>query len=76
MDYLEKRGCPKDAYEYQMLLGVPRSALQKEIVQRGEVMRIYLPFAEEWKYAIHYLKRRLAGNPMMAAYVLGNMLRK
>lgn len=76
MAYLDKRGCPKDTYEYQMLLGVPRSAIQKEIVQRGEVMRIYLPFAEEWKYAIHYLKRRLAGNPMMAAYVLGNMFRK
>jgi proline dehydrogenase len=76
MAYLDQRGCAKATYEYQMLLGVPRSAIQKEIVQRGEVMRIYLPFAEEWQYAIHYLKRRLAGNPMMAAYVLGNMFRK
>lgn len=76
MAYLDGRGCPRNAYEYQMLLGVPRTALQKEIVARGEVMRIYLPFAEEWQYAIHYLKRRLAGNPMMAAYVLGNMFRK
>ena len=76
MAYLDQRGCAKNAYEYQMLLGVPRTALQKEIVRRGEVMRIYLPFAEEWKYAIHYLKRRLAGNPMMAAYVLGTMFRK
>lgn len=75
MAYLDQRGCPRNAYEYQMLLGVPRTALQKEIVARGEVMRIYLPFAEEWKYAIHYLKRRLAGNPMMAAYVLGNLFR-
>ncbi|MBL0211528.1 MAG: proline dehydrogenase family protein [Holophagaceae bacterium] len=76
MDYLDQRGCPKDAYEFQMLLGIPRSAIQKEIVQRGGVMRIYLPFAEEWKFAIHYLKRRLAHNPMMAAYVLRNMFRK
>ena len=76
MEYLDKRGCPKDAYEYQMLLGIPRSAIQKEIVKRGEVMRIYLPFAEEWKFAIHYLKRRLAHNPMMAAYVVRNMFRK
>ncbi len=75
MAYLDQRGCGRRAYEYQMLLGVPRTALQKEIVARGEVMRIYLPFAEEWKYAIHYLKRRLAGNPMMAAYVLGNLFR-
>mgnify|MGYP000968241409 FL=1 len=75
MAYLDQRGCGRRAYEYQMLLGVPRTALQKEIVARGEVMRIYLPFAEEWKYAIHYVKRRLAGNPMMAAYVLGNLFR-
>lgn len=75
MAYLDQRGCGRRAYEYQMLLGVPRTALQREIVARGEVMRIYLPFAEEWKYAIHYLKRRLAGNPMMAAYVLGNLFR-
>ena len=74
--YLDQRGCLKDAYEFQMLLGVPRAAVQKEAVQRGEIMRIYLPFAEEWKFAIHYLKRRLAGNPMMAAYVLGNLFRK
>ena len=40
------------------------------------MVRIYLPFAEEWQYAIHYLKRRLAGNPMMAAYVLGNLLHR
>ena len=76
MAYLDQRGCARNAYEYQMLLGVPRAAIQKEIVARGETMRIYLPFAEEWKYAIHYLKRRLAGNPMMAAYVLGNLFRK
>jgi proline dehydrogenase len=75
MEYLDKRGCPKDAYEYQMLLGIPRTQIQKEIVARGEVMRIYLPFAEEWKFAIHYLKRRLAHNPLMAAYVLKNMFR-
>ncbi|MBI4911813.1 MAG: proline dehydrogenase family protein [Acidobacteria bacterium] len=75
MGYLEARGCPNDAFEYQMLLGVPRTALQQEIVAKGQVMRLYVPFAEEWKYAIHYLKRRLAHNPMMAAYVLGNLFR-
>ena len=26
IEYLDKRGCPKDAYEFQMLLGVPRAA--------------------------------------------------
>lgn len=35
-------------------------------------MRLYVPFAEDWKYAVHYLKRRLAANPAMAAMVMKN----
>ena len=63
----------KDAYEFQMLLGVPRSELQREIVERGQIVRLYVPFAEEWKYAIRYLKRRLAASPSMALMVLKNL---
>lgn len=76
LEYLDKRGCPKDAYEFQMLLGVPRQRIQQQIVASGRVMRLYVPFAEEWKYAIAYCKRRLAGNPMMGAYVVKNLFRK
>jgi proline dehydrogenase len=72
-EYLDKRGCPKSGYEFQMLLGVPRQQIQKEIVASGEVMRLYVPFAEEWQYAIAYCKRRLAANPMMGAYVVKNL---
>ncbi|MBP1771145.1 MAG: L-proline dehydrogenase [Holophagaceae bacterium] len=73
MEYLDKRGVPKDAYEFQMLLGVPRTEMQKEIVKRGQIVRLYVPFAEDWKYAVHYLKRRLAANPAMAVMVMKNM---
>ncbi len=73
MEHLDKHGVPKDAYEFQMLLGVPRTELQQEIVKRGQIVRIYVPFAEEWKYAVHYLKRRLAANPAMAFMVMKNM---
>ena len=76
LEYLDKRGCPRDAYEFQMLLGVPRQAIQTRIVEAGMVMRLYVPFAEEWRYAIAYCKRRLAGNPMMGAYVMKNLFRK
>ena len=65
--YLDGKGVPRDAYEFQMLLGVPRSEIQQEIVKRGQVMRLYVPFAEDWRFATHYLKRRLAANPMMGA---------
>jgi proline dehydrogenase len=75
LEYLDRRGCPKDAYEFQMLLGVPRHDIQTEIVNGGRVMRLYVPFAEEWKYAIAYCKRRMAANPMMGAYVMKNLLR-
>ena len=75
IDYLDKRGCPKRAYEFQMLLGVPRQQIQDEIVSDGRLMRLYVPFAEEWKYAIAYCKRRMAANPMMGAYVLKNLFR-
>jgi proline dehydrogenase len=73
MEYLDKQGVPKTAYEFQMLLGVPRQEIQQEIVQRGQIARLYVPFAEDWKYAVHYLKRRLAANPAMALMVMKNM---
>jgi proline dehydrogenase len=75
LEYLDKRGCAKDAYEFQMLLGVPRQRIQQQIVASGRVMRLYVPFAEEWKYAVAYCKRRLAANPMMGAYVMKNLFR-
>jgi len=70
--YLDKAGWAKDAYEFQMLLGVPRTEIQQEIVKRGQIIRLYVPFAEDWKYAVHYLKRRLANNPAMAVMVMKN----
>lgn len=73
MTYLDQQAIPRDAYEFQMLLGVPRAELQQEIVKRGQIMRLYVPFAEDWKYAVHYLKRRLAANPAMALMVMKNM---
>lgn len=73
MKHLDERGVAKDAYEFQMLMGVPRTEVQQEVVKRGQVMRLYVPFAEEWPFAIHYLKRRLGANPAMAAMVLKNM---
>jgi proline dehydrogenase len=76
LEYLDKRGCARDAYEFQMLLGVPRQQIQHRIVASGRVMRLYVPFAEEWKYAVAYCKRRLAANPMMGAYVMKNLFRR
>jgi len=76
IDIAEKLNIKKDQYEVQMLMGVPRQAFQDELIQNGILVRLYVPFAEKWKYAIAYCKRRLAANPAMAAYIFKNILQK
>jgi proline dehydrogenase len=72
----EKLNMKKNQYEVQMLMGVPRQVFQDELIQNGILVRLYVPFAEKWKYATAYCKRRLAANPAMATYVLKNILQK
>jgi proline dehydrogenase len=72
----ERMNMKKDQYEVQMLMGVPKQAYQDELVHNGILVRLYVPFAEKWKFAIAYCKRRLAANPAMAAYIIKNILRK
>ncbi|MBA7701466.1 Proline dehydrogenase 1 [subsurface metagenome] len=76
IDIAEKLNMKKNQYEVQMLMGVPRQAFQDELIQNGILVRLYVPFAEKWKYAIAYCKRRLAANPAMAAYIFKNILQK
>jgi proline dehydrogenase len=73
---LEELGVGKDRCEFQMLLGVPRDHIQKELMDAGYTVRVYLPFAEDWKDSIAYLRRRLMESPMMAFLVLKNMVKK
>jgi proline dehydrogenase len=72
----ERLNITKDQYEVQMLMGVPMQAFQDELIRDGIRVRLYVPFAEQWKYASAYCKRRLDANPAMAAYILKNILRK
>jgi proline dehydrogenase len=60
-----ERGLERDAYEFQMLLGV-RPARGDELVVEGHRLRIYVPFGRHW-YA--YSLRRLQENPRIAGYV-------
>ncbi len=76
IDIAEKLNIKKDQYEVQMLKGVPKQAFQDELIQNGILVRLYVPFAQEWKYATAYCKRRLAANPAMAAYIFKNILQK
>ncbi len=72
----ERLNVKKDQYEVQMLMGVPKQAFQDRLIKEGIIVRLYVPFAEKWKYATAYCKRRLAANPAMAAYILKNILHK
>ena len=48
----EAGGWPKDAYEFEMLLGV-REEVARALAARGERVRLYLPFGSDWwPYAI------------------------
>jgi proline dehydrogenase len=76
IDIAERLNIKKDQYEVQMLVGVPMQAFQDELIKNGILVRLYVPFAEKWKYATAYCKRRLAANPAMAAYVVKNMIQK
>ena len=76
LDIAERLNMKKDQYEVQMLMGVPKQAFQDELVRNGVLVRLYVPFAEKWKFAIAYCKRRLAANPAMAAYIFKNILHK
>jgi proline dehydrogenase len=60
---IEKREVEKSDVEFQFLLGVPRKRIQQELVERDYLVRLYLPFTIEWKFAINYLRRRLIENP-------------
>jgi len=73
---IERKRIPRDRYEFQFLMGVPRDAIQERLIANGVRVRLYVPFAEKWDNATHYCKRRLANNPNMAFYILGNLLKK
>ena len=47
------------SFEYQMLYGI-RPEEQKRIADRGNQMRVYIPYGEEW---YGYLMRRMAEKP-------------
>lgn len=55
-----------DSYEFEMLYGV-RSSLQKQLLEQGHKVRLYLPFGTEWW---PYTARRIGENPVNLRFVL------
>jgi len=59
---IARLGLPKDAYEFQMLLGVDPQ-LRRIITGGGHRLRVYVPFGSHW---YPYSVRRLRENPTIA----------
>ena len=62
---------PLSRYEYQMVYGVGREN-QNQIIQRGNKMRVYVPFGTHWA---PYLVRRLAERPANLLFLLKSLFR-
>ncbi|WP_406299167.1 proline dehydrogenase family protein [Embleya sp. NBC_00888] len=65
-------GRPPGSFEFQMLYGI-RPEEQARIVERGDLMRIYLPYGAEW---YGYFMRRLAERPANLTFFLRAMATK
>ena len=70
--FADDAGIEPSRFEFQMLYGVRRD-LQKQLVDEGYNMRVYLPFGDAW---YPYLMRRMAERPANLFFILGNIRRE
>jgi len=67
---VSREGRARGTYEYQMLYGV-RPEAQRRLAARGETVRVYVPYGQEW---YGYLMRRLAERPANVAFFLRSLV--
>jgi proline dehydrogenase len=58
------------SYEFQMLYGI-RPEEQRRLRERGETVRVYVPYGNEW---YGYLMRRLAERPANVGFFLRSLV--
>jgi proline dehydrogenase len=71
IEYAEREGIGKEAFEFQMLYGIRRD-LQVQLARDGYNMRIYVPYGKHW---YPYFMRRLAERPANIWFVMKNMFK-
>jgi proline dehydrogenase len=69
IDFAQREGIGKEAFEFQMLYGIRRD-LQEKLAKDGYRMRVYVPYGERW---YPYFMRRLAERPANIWFVLKNL---
>jgi len=68
--FVVRTGRPQGSYEYQMLYGI-RPEEQLRLADRGERVRIYLPYGTDW---YGYFMRRLAERPANVSFFVRSLL--
>jgi proline dehydrogenase len=71
IDYAQKQGIGKEAFEFQMLYGIRRD-LQRQLAKDGYNLRVYVPYGKHW---YPYFMRRLAERPANIWFVLKNVFK-
>ena len=66
---IARRNLPREAYEFQMLLGVTPD-LRRRLVASGHRLRVYVPYGRSW---YGYSMRRLKENPAIAGHIVKNL---
>lgn len=64
--YIKEAGLGPEHCEFQMLYGV-KPALQRRLAERGHVVRVYVPYGQDW---YGYFSRRLAERPANLMFVV------
>ncbi len=70
LELIDRHGLDRDAYEFQMLLGV-RAHLGDALVRDGHRVRVYVPYGADWHA---YSVRRFQENPQLAHHVMADVL--
>jgi proline dehydrogenase len=65
-EFVTARAIGRDRFEFQMLYGIRRD-LQKQLLEQGYRLRVYVPYGTEW---YPYFMRRLAERPANVLFVL------
>lgn len=72
VEFASREGIGPDDFEFQMLHGVRRD-LQRELLDDGYPVRVYLPFGRSW---YPYLMRRLAERPANVISLAGSVIQE
>ena len=70
LELIDREGLARDAYEFQMLLGV-RPHLGDALLGDGHTVRVYVPYGADW---YEYSVRRFQENPQLAHHVVTDVL--